>query len=654
VSRDEGRTAVGGRAAPAGNRPPSDAGPAQTLISVIMPTHDRAAFLPRALHGLVAQTEPRWELVIVDDGSTDDTPAAVAPFLRDPRIRYERLPENRGVGVALNAGLDATTAPFVAYLPSDDVVQREHLERLLAVLDRDDCVLAYAGVRHHYDRETLETVDGWYQLVQVLHRRTDDRWIERSELVTDDLGRMHWDRLLRHGGARGTRSVTCEWVDHPGQLTKLVREPIGGINPYRQRYHVAHPLRFRTSVGDPIDEVARYRRFRDRPATPPATDGLRILLVGELSYNPERILALEERGHRLWGLWTPHPYWYTAVGPVPFGHVRELPGSDWRAEVRRLRPDVIYALLNWQAVPFAAEVRRRFPDIPFVWHFKEGPFICRERGTWPDLLELTGDSDGVIHSSSEMGEWFGTFLPRAAEPVRSLVLDGDLPKAEWFDGVRPSRRLSDVDGEVHTVVPGRPIGLHPEDVAALADEGIHLHFHGRFTHGQWREWIDRTRPMARGHLHLHETVDQEGWVTAFSRYDAGWLHVFESRNGGDLARADWDDLNLPARMATLAAAGLPMIQRDNGGARVAVQTVGRASGVGLFFRTAEDLAATLRDETGMARLRANVEAHRPDFTFDAHADRLVRFLRHVVERRERSPGLVARPVPYRGATLRRP
>ena len=55
--------------------------------------------------------------------------------------------------------------------------------------------------------------------------------------------------------------------------------------------------------------------------------------------------------------------------------------------------------------------------------------------------------------------------------------------------------------------------------------------------------------MAKGHLHLHPTVGQERWTEVFSRYDAGWLHVFRSGNGGDLTRAIWDDLNLPARMA---------------------------------------------------------------------------------------------------------
>lgn len=60
-----------------------------------------------------------------------------------------------------------------------------------------------------------------------------------------------------------------------------------------------------------------------------------------------------------------------------------------------------------------------------------------------------------------MGDWLGTVVPSVAAADRpSLVLDGDLPKAEWFEGER-SPRLSECDGEKHTVVPGRPIGLHP-------------------------------------------------------------------------------------------------------------------------------------------------------------------------------------------------
>ncbi len=253
----------------------------------------------------------------------------------------------------------------------------------------------------------------------------------------------------------------------------MIREPEGGINPYRVRFRVEEPLRFHTTVGNRIDEVEHYRRFRERPGTPPTADGLKILLVGELAYNAERVLALEERGHRLYGLWTDEPYWYNTVGPVPFGHVRDLPREGWREAVAELRPDVIYALLNWQAVPFAHRVLSAVPDVPFVWHFKEGPFICLEKGTWPELVDLYRLSDGRIYSSPEMRDWFETVLPSCTQHDGVLVLDGDLPKQEWFTSER-SQRLSELDGEVHTVVMGRPTGLDAALVALLASHGIRL------------------------------------------------------------------------------------------------------------------------------------------------------------------------------------
>ena len=140
-------------------------------------------------------------------------------------------------------------------------------------------------------------------------------------------------------------------------------------------------MRFHSSSGSYVDENAIYARFRNRPATPLAPDGLKILLVGELAFNPDRVLALEERGHQLYGLWTENPWWFNTVGPLPFGHVQDLPRSNWRGAVKELKPDVIYALLNWQAVPFAHEVLRADLGIPFIWHFKEGPWLCLEHGT---------------------------------------------------------------------------------------------------------------------------------------------------------------------------------------------------------------------------------------------------------------------------------
>jgi hypothetical protein len=605
---------------------------ASPSVSVLMPTYRQSGFIRRALDSLLAQILADWEAIVVDDGSRDTTAQAVAPYLNDRRIRYYQFNENKGLGHTLNFALAKAQAPFIAYLPSDDVYYRDHLRSLSACLESEaDAVLAYSGVRHHYNRHAAGQIPGFpLQLLQCMHRNTGTRWLERQQLESDDLERLYWRRLRDLGHFVGSNSVSCEWVDHPLQRHKLLQEPVGGLNPFRLHYQVKEPLRLHTSVGHVIDEIKQYRPMRERPDTPRAHDGLKILLVGELAYNADRVLALEEQGHKLYGLWMRDPHWYNTVGPLPFGHVEDLPQNDWREAIRQVQPDLIYALLNWQAVPFVHEVLMATPDIPFVWHFKEGPFICLERGTWTQLIDLHQCSDGQVFSSPEMRDWFDTIIPGLSLSKPTHVLDGDLPKQDWFrQPAAPVR--SATDGEIHTVSPGRPIGLHPHTVAQLASNGIHLHFYGEITHGQWRQWIEKTKSMAPRHLHLHANIAQADWVAEFSQYDAGWLHSFRSDNGGEIRRANWDDLNYPARMSTLAAAGLPMIQQANEGAIVATQALAKQLGIGLFFDEIDDLGVQLRDRERMQSVRDQVWRQRHLFMFDHHVPQLVAFFRKVID-----------------------
>ena len=76
----------------------------KTKISVIMPTYNQCSFIRRAISSLIHQTYDGWELVIVDDGSTDGTRQVISDLLADHRIRYFRCDENRGLGHALNRG----------------------------------------------------------------------------------------------------------------------------------------------------------------------------------------------------------------------------------------------------------------------------------------------------------------------------------------------------------------------------------------------------------------------------------------------------------------------------------------------------------------------------------------------------------------------
>jgi glycosyltransferase involved in cell wall biosynthesis len=166
-------------------------------VSVLMPSYEQAAFLPRALASLAAQSLAEWEAIVIDDGSGPETRAALEAWRGDPRVHYVRNESNLGLGRALNIGLELARAPLIAYLPSDDLYYREHLASLCALLDaQPGAMLACSGLRHHYNRSATGQLPGaWLQLVQCVHRRGSARWIERAEFESDDLEQLFWRQL---------------------------------------------------------------------------------------------------------------------------------------------------------------------------------------------------------------------------------------------------------------------------------------------------------------------------------------------------------------------------------------------------------------------------------------------------------------------------
>jgi glycosyltransferase involved in cell wall biosynthesis len=106
---------------------------AKPKISVIIPTYNRASVLPRSIASVLAQDEPDFELIIVDDCSTDDTRTYVATLV-DARIRLVPSDRNVGTAAARNLGLSAGRADVVALLDDDDTYLPRRLSAPLAIL----------------------------------------------------------------------------------------------------------------------------------------------------------------------------------------------------------------------------------------------------------------------------------------------------------------------------------------------------------------------------------------------------------------------------------------------------------------------------------------------------------------------------------------
>ena len=612
-------------------------------FSVIMPTYNQCAFIRRAIQSLVQQTHNNWELIIINDGSTDETEGFIQDFLRDNRIHYIHNQKNLGMGHALNQGISIAKYDYIAYLPSDDFFFPNHLESLAKKLNRKNVILAYSGVQYETDdtmnrnlsTQTKQIRNGHcLQLVQTAHKKTKDlKWTERKDFITEDLYLMFWHKLAKEGFFVPTNTISCFWTSHPHQRHRLLSEKYGGgLNKYRNHYKTNEFLKIKVSRNKFVDEEFAYKDFQKTTVT--NEKALKILIVGELAYNPERIHALEQAGHLLYGLWDPDPmYSFTTVGPLPFGGIINIPHERWKDEIANIKPDIIYGLLNSSAVPFVYDVVNTCPQIPYVWHFKEGPSVVQNMGNWRKLIYLYHHAAGRIYLNETTRKWYNQFLPPSETP--SIILDGDLPKKEYFKK-HFTPKLSETTGGVHTVVTGRLIGISNDDIKLFANNNIHIHLYTEnYYEGNNRERLTELAPF---HFHIHQHVAANRWTEEFSRYDAGWLHGHKSNNKNNLLMATWDDLNLPARIATYAAAGLPIILPDNTGHLVGANEVTDRFGIGIKYKNTNEIIGLLREEVKSRVHSQNMMKCRMEFCFDNHIHQLVDFFKSAMSYKQNNNG----------------
>lgn len=117
------------------------------LVSVIMPAYNVGAYIEESIKSVQAQTYTNWELIIVDDCSTDNTVEEISNFLEDKRIRFLRNERNSGAAVSRNYALREATGKWIAFLDADDVWLPEKLEKQLDFMIQNNYRFTYTDYR---------------------------------------------------------------------------------------------------------------------------------------------------------------------------------------------------------------------------------------------------------------------------------------------------------------------------------------------------------------------------------------------------------------------------------------------------------------------------------------------------------------------------
>ena len=208
-------------------------------VSTIVPAYNQGHYLEEAIRSVLTQSYGDFEIVVVDDGSTDDTAHVAKSFAHDSRLRYIRQ-ENRGLSAARNTGIRHATGKFLTYLDSDDLFLPEKLHFLLSVVEARPELGFVAGQAilidetgqsrgEVFDRglpqNTAELLLGNpLHVGSVLVRR---EWQERVGFFDESLRSYEdWDLWLRLARA----GCPMAWVPHPVSLYRFHRKQMTRIS----------------------------------------------------------------------------------------------------------------------------------------------------------------------------------------------------------------------------------------------------------------------------------------------------------------------------------------------------------------------------------------------------------------------------------------
>lgn len=270
------------------------------MISVVMPVYNGSTFITKAIESILRQTYPHFELIVVDDGSTDNSAAIIEEYRqKDRRVRLYCNPHG-GVSRALNTGIHAARYPFIAIMHADDIALPTRLERQIHMAQQQPDVLIWGSYGFHASItgkpiseftvgptsvEACHVLRSRAEVVQAIHPTVmfkrdvalDVGGYDVQLDVAEDI--EFFDRMLEHGPLVTIPEPLLLYRVHPGSLTmqkytrqllvaefvrerqrrRLTNQRLESFAAFEARFHTA-PRRHRWTIYRNALVGANYRR----------------------------------------------------------------------------------------------------------------------------------------------------------------------------------------------------------------------------------------------------------------------------------------------------------------------------------------------------------------------------------------------------------
>lgn len=163
-------------------------------VSIVMPTYNRGYIISCAIESIIAQSYKDWELIIVDDGSTDDTATLVATYQKkyDNIIYFDNM-DNKGASARRNEGINYSTGEYIAFIDSDNYWHPEKLKKQMTVLQDNNCDFCFCNV---------EIIDGTSSIIipkQMVEKEFLCKTLLRENIIDTNTLLISKDKIIKAG-----------------------------------------------------------------------------------------------------------------------------------------------------------------------------------------------------------------------------------------------------------------------------------------------------------------------------------------------------------------------------------------------------------------------------------------------------------------------